>query len=80
MIGEINLFPRSKLHSLTALHPSFIGISSILLANTTLLIALVYLFNILKKENQEETRFMAGWWLAVSALLYTPYFYLVFLA
>jgi hypothetical protein len=62
---------------LTALHPSFIGISSILLANTTLLIALGYLFDVLKKEKQEETRFMAGWWLAVSCLLYTPYFVLI---
>jgi hypothetical protein len=77
MIGEINLFPGLCYILLTALHPSFIGISSVLLANTTLLIALGYLFDVLKKDKQEETRFMAGWWLAVSCLLYTPYFVLV---
>ena len=73
MIGEINLFPGLCYILLTAMHPSFIGISSVLIANTTLLITLNYLFDVLKKEKQEETRFMAGWWLAVSGLLYTPY-------
>ena len=77
MIGEINLFPGLSYILLTALHPSFIGMSSVLLANTTLLIALMYLFDILKKEKQEETRFVAGWWLAVSGLLFTPYILLV---
>ncbi len=77
MIGEINLLPGLSYILLTALHPSFIGMSSVLLANTTLLIALMYLFDILRKEKQEETRFMAGWWLAVSGLLYTPYILLV---
>ena len=79
MIGEINLFPGLCYILLTALHPSFIGISSLLLANTTLLIALAYLFDVLKKDNQEETRFMAGWWLAVSGLIYSPYFVLLLL-
>ena len=73
MLGEINLFPGLAYILLTALHPGFIGISSILLANTTLLIALAYLFDVLKKERQEETRFLAGWWFAVSGLLFTPY-------
>jgi hypothetical protein len=77
MIGEINLFPGLCYILLTSLHPSFIGISSVLLANTTLLISLSYLFDVLKKDRQEETRFMAGWWLAVSGLLYTPYFILL---
>lgn len=73
MLGEINLFPGLSYILLTAMHPGFIGLSSVLLANTTLLMALIYLFDILKKEKQEETRFMAGWWLAVSGLLFTPY-------
>ena len=73
MLGEINLFPGLAYILLTAFHPSLIGMSSVLLANTTLLFALMYLFDILKKEKQEETRFVAGWWLAVSGLLYTPY-------
>jgi hypothetical protein len=77
MIGEINLFPGLCYVLLTALHPSFISISSLLIANTTLLIALSYLFDVLKKERQEETRFMAGFWLAVSALVYSPYFTLI---
>ena len=77
MIGEINLYPGLCYILLTALHPSFIGVSSLLLANTTLLIALAYLFDVLKKDRQEETRFMAGWWLAMSGLLYTPYFILI---
>lgn len=77
MIGEINLFPGLCYVLLTALHPSFISISSLLLANTTMLIALGYLFDALKKEHQEETRFMAGLWLAVSALLYAPYLVLM---
>lgn len=77
MIGEINLYPGLCYILLTALHPSFIGVSSILLANTTLLVALAYLFDVLKKDRQEETRFMAGWWLAMSGLLYTPYFILI---
>ncbi len=78
MLGEMNLFPGLSYILLTALHPSFIGVSSVLIANTALLIALVYLFDVLKKEKQEETRFMAGWWLALAGLLYTPYFFLVF--
>jgi hypothetical protein len=77
MIGEINLYPGLCYILLTALHPSFIGLSSLLLANTTLLFALAYLFDVLKKDHQEETRFMAGWWLAVSALIYSPYFFLL---
>lgn len=77
MLGEINLFPGLSYIIFTAFHPSFISVSSILLANTTLLIALAYLFDVLKKEKQEETRFMAGLWLAVSALIYTPYFALL---
>ena len=77
MIGEINLFPGLCYVLLTSLHPSFIGISSLLLANTTMLIAFGYLFDVLKKDRQEETRFMAGWWLSVSGLLYSPYFTLI---
>lgn len=77
MIGEINLFPGLCYVLLTSLHPSFVGISSLLLANTTMLIAFAYLFDVLKKDRQEETRFMAGWWLAVSGLLYSPFFTLV---
>ncbi|MEP6647844.1 MAG: hypothetical protein ABJC12_12215 [Saprospiraceae bacterium] len=77
MLGEINLFPGLSYILLTSLHPSFIGVSSVLLANTALLIALIYLFDILKKEKQEEIRFMAGWWLAVAGLFYTPYMVLV---
>jgi hypothetical protein len=77
MIGEINLFPGLCYILLTALHPSFIGFSSILVANTALMIGLGYLFDILKKERQEETRFMVGWWLAVAGLIYTPYLVLL---
>ena len=77
MLGEINLFPGLAYVLLTSIHPAFIGMSSLLLANTTLLISLMYLFDILKKEKQEETRFMFGWWLAISGLLYTPYVLLV---
>jgi hypothetical protein len=77
MIGEINLYPGLCYILLTALHPSFISFSSLLLANTTLMIALGYLFDILKKERQEETRFMLGWWLAVSGLIYSPYLVLL---
>lgn len=77
MIGEINLFPGLCYILLTSLHPSFISISSLLLANTTMLIGLGYLFDVLKKDRQEETRFMAGWWLAVSGLLYSPFFVLL---
>ncbi len=77
MVGDINLFPGLCYILLTALHPSFIGFSSFLVANTTLLIGLGYLFDILKKEKQEETRFMVGWWFAVSGLIYTPYLVLL---
>jgi len=78
MIGEINLYPGLCYVLLTSMHPSFISISSLLLANTTMLIAFSYLFDVLKKDRQEETRFMAGWWLAVSGLLYSPFFILLF--
>ena len=73
MTGDINLFPGLSYILLTALHPAFISLSSLLLANTTLIIALSYLFDILKKDRQEETRFMVGWWFAVTGLIYTPY-------
>ena len=75
--GEINLFPGLAYILLTALHPSFLDFSSLLLANTTLIIGLGYLFDILKKDRQEENRFMVGWWLGVSGLIYTPYLVLV---
>ena len=78
MLGEINLFPGVCYILLSALHPSFLGMSSVLLANTTLLLALGYLFDVLKKERQEATRFLAGWWLAISGLLFTPYLVLLF--
>lgn len=77
MLGEINLLPGLAYVLLTAFHPSFIGMSSVLLANTALLFALMYLFDILKKEKQEETRFVAGWWIAVASLLFTPYLVLI---
>ncbi|HZV43914.1 MAG TPA: hypothetical protein VFF90_05530 [Saprospiraceae bacterium] len=77
MIGEINLFPGLCYILLTALHPSFIGLSSILVANTALMIGLGYLFDILKKDRQEETRFMVGLWFAVASLIFTPYLVLV---
>jgi hypothetical protein len=77
LTGELNLFPGLCYILLTALHPAFTGISSILLANTFVLVALGYLFDALKKERQNETRFLAGLWLAVTALLYTPYIVLV---
>lgn len=77
MMGEINLFAGLCFILLTSFHPSFISISSVLLANTTLLIALGYLFDVLKKEKQEENRFMLGLWLAVSGLLYIPYLVLL---
>ncbi len=77
LLGEINLFPGLCYILLTALHPSFISLSSALLANTTFLIALGYLYDVLKKERQEENRFMLGWWMAVSGLLFTPYLVLL---
>jgi hypothetical protein len=77
MMGDISLFAGLAYVMLTALHPAFISLSSVMLANTTLLIGLAYLYDILKKERQEENRFMVGFWFAVSALLYTPYFMLL---
>jgi hypothetical protein len=77
MTGEINLFPGLAYIVLTSLHPAFISFSSVLLANTTLLIGLGYLFDVLKKERQEENRFMVGLWFAVTGLLFTPYFVLL---
>ena len=54
MIGEINLFPGLCYVLLTSLHPSFIGISSLLLANTTMLIAFGYLFDVLKRIGRKK--------------------------
>ncbi len=78
MLGDINLFPGLSYILLTAMHPSFIGLSSVLIATTALLFALGYLYDILKKDRQEETRFMIGWWLSITGLLYTPFIFLVF--
>lgn len=78
MLGDINLFPGLAYILLTAMHPSFIGMSSVLVATLPLLFALSYLYDILKKERPEETRFMVGWWLAVAGLFYTPFVFLVF--
>ncbi len=78
MLGDINLFPGLSYILLTAMHPSFIGLSSVLIATTALLFALGYLYDILKKERQEETRFMVGWWLAIAGLFYTPFIFLIF--
>lgn len=77
MVGDISLFAGLAYIVLTAVHPSFISMSSIMLANTTLLIGLGFLYDILKKERQEENRFMVGLWFAVSGLLFTPYYVLL---
>jgi len=73
LMGEINLLPGLAFLLLTAMHPSFLGVSSWLLANTTLLIAFGYLFDSIKKERGDENKFMLGWWLGVTGLLYTPF-------
>jgi hypothetical protein len=59
------------LYSIDRPHLLFIGLSSILVANTALMIGLGYLFDILKKDRQEETRFMVGLWFAVASLIFT---------
>ena len=77
MIGEINLYPGVCYILLSSLHPAFISFSSVMLANVTLIIGLGYLYDVLKKERQEETRFLLGLWFGVSGLLYSPYLMLL---
>lgn len=78
LLGEISLLPGLAYVLLTAMHPAFLGLSSALVATTTLLIALSYLFDAIKKERAEENKFMIGWWLGVSGLLYVPFLVLGF--
>lgn len=73
LLGEIHLLPGVCYILLASLHPAFLGVSSIMLANTTLLIAAGYLFDALKKEFQEENKFMLGLWIGVTGLLFSPY-------
>jgi hypothetical protein len=73
LMGEINLLPGLAYVLLTSLHPAFLGLSSLLVANTPLLIAFMYLFDVIKKEHTEENKFMLGFWIGITGLLYTPY-------
>lgn len=73
LLGEIHLLPGVCYILLASLHPAFLGFSSIMLANTSLLIAFGYLFDALKKEFQEENKYMLGMWIGITGLLFSPY-------
>jgi hypothetical protein len=71
---EMSLFGGVFYILIMSLFPSYGGLSSILIANLFLLIALSQLFTTHKKLQSASRIFSVGFWLAISSLFYFGYF------
>lgn len=75
---EISLLPGVFYCLLTSLMPDFLPLSSILLANTFLILAIYNLLDAYKNNYVAGRIFDAGLWLGVASLFHFPYIFLVF--
>ncbi|MEL6863671.1 MAG: hypothetical protein AAFP19_04595 [Bacteroidota bacterium] len=73
MASELSLFPGLLYILLCSSIPEFLSLSPPFLANTFLLIALLELFDVYKRNRVAGEIFNAGFWLALASLCYMPY-------
>lgn len=70
---EVSLLPGLFYCLFTCLMPDFLVLSSVLLANTFVILALFYLFDTYKNSYVAGRIFDAGLWLGVASLFHFPY-------
>ena len=75
---EVSLLPGVFYCLLTSLMPDFLPLSSILLANTFLILAVYNLLDAYKNNYVAGRIFDAGLWLGVASLFHFPYIFLIF--
>ena len=75
---EISLLPGVFYCLVTSLMPDFLPLSSIILANTFLILAIYNLFDAYKNNYVAARIFDAGLWLGVASLFHFSYIFLVF--
>ncbi len=75
---EISLLPGVFYCLFTSLMPDFLPLSSILLGNTFLILALYNFFDTFKNSHVAGRIFDAGLWLGVASLFHFPYIFLIF--
>lgn len=75
---EVSLLPGVFYCLLTSLMPDFLPLSSILLANTFLILAIYNLLDAYKNNYVAGRIFDAGLWLGVASLFHFPYIFLIF--
>lgn len=75
---EISLLPGVFYCLLTSIMPDFLPLSSILLANTFLILAIYNLLDAYKNNYVAGRIFDAGLWLGVASLFHFPYIFLIF--
>jgi hypothetical protein len=76
--NEITLLPGLFYCLITALLPDFLPLSPALLANTFIIIALFYLFEIYKNSYAATRIFDVGFWVGVAGLFHFSYTYFIF--
>jgi hypothetical protein len=75
---EISLLPGVFYCLFTSIMPDFLPLSSILLANTFLILAIYNLLDAYKNNYVAGRIFDAGLWLGVASLFHFPYIFLIF--
>jgi hypothetical protein len=75
---EISLLPGVFYCLFTSLMPDFLPLSSILLGNTFLILALYNFFDTFKNHSVAGRIFDTGLWVGVASLFHFPYIFLVF--
>jgi hypothetical protein len=76
--NEITLLPGLFYCLITALLPDFLALSPALLANTFLIIALFYLFEVYKNTQASIRIFDVGFWVGVAGLFHFSYTFFIF--
>ncbi|MEM0994904.1 MAG: hypothetical protein AAGI49_17870 [Bacteroidota bacterium] len=80
LVTEYLLLPGAMYLLVASAIPPFLGISSILLANTFILIAFDQLMSTYRKPKAAGNIFDTGLWIAIASLFYFPYLFFLLLA
>lgn len=78
--SEVNLFPGLFLILVSSVHPDFLYLSPVLMANTFALLALGQLFNVSKQVDSSDHIFNIGFWAGMASLFYASYLLLIIVA
>ena len=76
--SELSLLPGLFYCLVASMLPEFMMLSPILLANTFLILAMYYLFDVYKNNQVAARVFDVGLWIGVASLFYFPYILFVF--